>query len=207
MKYKLPLAVPAGKHIYITQPYGRTYLTNEPVGPNGEPHFHYGSDIALGTPEETYGAAIVCPFPSAVVEKSSFTTAMSDNFNCVQLDYVQPDGKKLSLLLGHISALETPTAYTEGQVVAYVGNAGNVSPKPDIAHPYNGAHLHMALHVDGVATDPALFFDLVNGYVGGDTGQERDMPPAIWAVEQLIKNLEGFTGHKIPWTPQPFPTS
>lgn len=70
MKYKLPLAVPAGKHIYITQPYGRTYLTNEPVGPNGEPHFHYGSDIALGTPEETYGAAIVCPFPSAVVEKS-----------------------------------------------------------------------------------------------------------------------------------------
>ena len=43
----------------------------------------------------------------------------------------------------------------QGQVIAYVGNTGNVSPKPTAANPHAGAHLHFEVWVNGTRVNPA----------------------------------------------------
>lgn len=46
------------------------------------------------------------------------------------------------------------TQVKQGQVIAYVGNSGNVSPKPTAANPHAGAHLHFEVWVNGVRVNP-----------------------------------------------------
>ncbi len=43
----------------------------------------------------------------------------------------------------------------QGQVIAYVGNTGNVSPRPSAANPHAGAHLHFEVWVNGDRVNPA----------------------------------------------------
>lgn len=43
----------------------------------------------------------------------------------------------------------------QGQVIAYVGNTGNVSPKPSPSNPHAGAHLHFEVYVNGTRVNPA----------------------------------------------------
>lgn len=43
----------------------------------------------------------------------------------------------------------------QGQVIAYVGNTGNVSPKPSASNPHAGAHLHFEVWVNGERENPA----------------------------------------------------
>ncbi len=43
----------------------------------------------------------------------------------------------------------------QGQVIAYVGNTGNVSPKPTASNPHAGAHLHFEVWVNGTRVNPA----------------------------------------------------
>lgn len=42
----------------------------------------------------------------------------------------------------------------QGQVIAYVGNTGNVSPKPTAANPHAGAHLHFEVWINGDRVNP-----------------------------------------------------
>lgn len=44
---------------------------------------------------------------------------------------------------------------TQGQVIAYVGNTGNVSPRPSASNPHAGAHLHFEVWVNGERVNPA----------------------------------------------------
>ena len=43
----------------------------------------------------------------------------------------------------------------QGQVIAYVGNTGNVSPKPSASNPHAGAHLHFEVWVNGTRVNPS----------------------------------------------------
>lgn len=43
----------------------------------------------------------------------------------------------------------------QGQVIAYVGNTGNVSPKPTASNPHAGAHLHFEVWVNSTRVNPA----------------------------------------------------
>lgn len=43
----------------------------------------------------------------------------------------------------------------QGQVIALVGNTGNVSPKPTASNPHAGAHLHFEVWVNGTRVNPA----------------------------------------------------
>lgn len=43
----------------------------------------------------------------------------------------------------------------QGQVIAYVGNTGNVSPRPTESNPHAGAHLHFEVWVNGERVNPA----------------------------------------------------
>lgn len=43
----------------------------------------------------------------------------------------------------------------QGQIIAEVGNSGNVSPKPTDANPHAGAHLHFEVWINGTRTNPA----------------------------------------------------
>lgn len=43
----------------------------------------------------------------------------------------------------------------QGQVIAYVGNTGNVRPKPTASNPHAGAHLHFEVWVNGTRVNPA----------------------------------------------------
>ena len=44
---------------------------------------------------------------------------------------------------------------SQGQVIAYVGNTGNVSPRPSASNPHAGAHLHFEVWVNGTRVNPA----------------------------------------------------
>jgi len=43
----------------------------------------------------------------------------------------------------------------QGQVIAYVGNTGNVNPRPTASNPHAGAHLHFEVWVNGTRVNPA----------------------------------------------------
>lgn len=43
----------------------------------------------------------------------------------------------------------------QGDVIAYVGNTGNVSPRPTASNPHAGAHLHFEVWVNGERVNPA----------------------------------------------------
>ncbi len=43
----------------------------------------------------------------------------------------------------------------QGQVIAYVGNTGNVRPRPTASNPHAGAHLHFEVWVNGDRVNPA----------------------------------------------------
>lgn len=43
----------------------------------------------------------------------------------------------------------------QGQVIALVGNTGNVKPKPTASNPHAGAHLHFEVWVNGTRVNPA----------------------------------------------------
>lgn len=42
----------------------------------------------------------------------------------------------------------------QGDVIAYVGNTGNVSPRPTASNPHAGAHLHFEVWVNGTRVNP-----------------------------------------------------
>lgn len=42
----------------------------------------------------------------------------------------------------------------QGDVIAYVGNTGNVSPRPSASNPHAGAHLHFEVWVNGTRVNP-----------------------------------------------------
>ena len=194
MLYNIPLRVPAGRVVSITQEFkdaARVAWYKENGVTTNE---HTGLDLACGSDWETYGTPFVCPFSSATLHAREIESATGPKGSRVQIRHVDWKGRELILGGLHLSEISENAGFVEGDVIGYIGNSGSVTPKPSIIRPAAGAHLHLTLLVDGKLTDPTLFFDVRNPYRGADTGIAKDLPAADWAVKELLRIVSGIMG-------------
>lgn len=197
MLYNIPLRVPAGRVVSITQEFkdeARVAWYKENGITTNE---HTGLDLACGDSWQTYGTPFVCPFPKAELIAREVAADPGLKAGRVQIRHVDWKGRELILGGLHLSEVSDNAGFIEGDVVGFIGNSGAVTPKPSLMNPAAGAHLHMTLRVDGVLTDPCLFFDVQTPYRGADTGYEKDKPAADWAVRELLHLIAGMTGKPV----------
>lgn len=114
--------------------------------------FHKGIDITSGN---AYGKPIVAADSGRVMMAGwgNYGTGYGGYGNVVAIDH----GGGYSTLYAHCSGVAVSTGQTvkKGQVIAYVGNTGDVSGSYG-AHP--GTHLHFEIRVNGVAKNPMNWF-------------------------------------------------
>lgn len=197
MLYNIPLRVPPGRVVSITQPFKSTEMVAFYKSQGLDIKEHTGLDLVCGDSWQTYGTPFVCPFPKAELVSAENYPEPGQKGGRVQIRCVDWKGRELILGGLHLSEVSDNVGFLEGDVIGFIGNSGPVFPAPDIAHPAAGAHLHLTLRVDGVLTDPALFFDVQNPYRGPDTGYEKDKPAAMWAVRELLSLIGGMTGKPV----------
>lgn len=189
MKYKLPLLIPEGYVPHIVALFGDTssvawYREN---GLNLD--YHNGVDIALITPELTYGTAIVCPVPAAELSKTWWENSMSTSGNGIQIAW-EENNDRYNMRAWHCSEIVTKSSYKEGNVIGYIGNSGLVRPAPTPQSPFGGSHIHLMLYKNGVLVDPLTVFNRDDWFISTtDTGIEKDLPPLRWALQFVLKQL------------------
>lgn len=111
---------------------------------------HQGIDFTTaGATGNTYGKAIVAA-ADGVVYSAEYHYSWGNN---VYIDH----GNGVYTRYAHCSSMVVSKGQTvkQGQVIAYVGNTGNVSPKPTASNPHAGAHLHFEVWVNGKRVNPA----------------------------------------------------
>ena len=124
--------------------YGRITTHFGEADPWGVPH--RGTDFAApaGTPIRAIADGIV-----------SAAAAMYSYGNCVQISHgTAGDGCQYDSLYAHMSsiAVQPGETVTQGQIIGYVGNTGNVYSTGG-----GGYHLHLELRVNGSRTDPLIY--------------------------------------------------
>ncbi len=111
---------------------------------------HKGIDFTTaGATGNTYGKEIRAA-ADGVVYSSEYHYSWGNN---VYINH----GNGVYTRYAHCSKLLVGKGQTvkQGQVIAYVGNTGNVSPRPSAANPHAGAHLHFEVWVNGDRVNPA----------------------------------------------------
>jgi hypothetical protein len=196
LKFPLPIVLPAGTKVTVTQPFGVTANTLEPIGPNGEPHFHYGIDLVWGPDNVIFGTPLVLP---EVATESSYVLPPG-NVNqptpYVMFNFTGASGTKYTMELAHCSAIFLGAQYGKGKIVALAGNYGLVAPTPTIADPFAGSHLHLGLQIDGKYVDPAEYFDVTQFTVGPKRDPSNCVPRINWACQQVEAELQALVSAK-----------
>lgn len=111
---------------------------------------HKGIDfITKGATGNTYGKEIRAA-ADGVVYSAEYHYSWGNN---VYINH----GNGVYTRYAHCSEMLVSAGDTvkQGQVIAYVGNTGNVSPKPSASNPHAGAHLHFEVWVNGTRVNPA----------------------------------------------------
>lgn len=111
---------------------------------------HQGIDFTTaGATGNTYGKEIRAA-ADGVVYSSEYHYSWGNN---VYINH----GNGVYTRYAHCSRLLVGKGQTvkQGQVIAYVGNTGNVSPRPSASNPHAGAHLHFEVWVNGKRVNPA----------------------------------------------------
>ncbi len=111
---------------------------------------HKGIDFATSGPTgSAYGKEIRAA-ADGVVYSSEYHYSWGNN---VYINH----GNGVYTRYAHCSKLLVGKGQTvkQGQVIAYVGNTGNVSPRPSAENPHAGAHLHFEVWVNGERVNPA----------------------------------------------------
>lgn len=111
---------------------------------------HKGIDfITKGATGNTYGKEIRAA-ADGVVYSAEYHYSWGNN---VYINH----GNGVYTRYAHCSKMLVSAGKTvkQGQVIAYVGNTGNVSPKPSASNPHAGAHLHFEVWVNGTRVNPA----------------------------------------------------
>lgn len=111
---------------------------------------HKGIDFTTaGATGNTYGKEIRAA-ADGVVDSSEYHYSWGNN---VFINH----GNGVYTRYAHCSKLLVGKGETvkQGQVIAYVGNTGNVSPRPSAANPHAGAHLHFEVWVNKERVNPA----------------------------------------------------
>lgn len=111
---------------------------------------HKGIDfITRGATGNTYGKEIRAA-ADGVVYSAEYHFSWGKN---VYINH----GNGVYTRYAHCSRMVVSAGQTvkQGQVIAYVGNTGNVSPKPTASNPHAGAHLHFEVWVNGTRVNPS----------------------------------------------------
>ncbi len=122
---------------------------NQPYTWNGHSG-HRGVDIrTAGGGGNTYGKEI-----RAVADGVVFTAEYHSSWgNNVYINH----GNGVYTRYAHCSAMLVSSGQhvKQGQVIARVGNSGNVYPRPNASNPHAGAHLHFEVWINGKRVNPA----------------------------------------------------
>lgn len=191
-KWRIPIAVAPGHRVILTQPYGPTSNPLEPKGPNDEPHFHYGLDLVCGDDHYTYGAPVVCPFPSGVITSEMVAGSIDGEGSYLFCAHTDANGIERKILCYHLSEAQPVGMVAEGSVLGKIGNTGLVSPKPSLVDPYAGAHLHLEYYINGVRVDPLPHFDITNPFIGPVPSKADALPATNWLIGKLYDLLRPF---------------
>lgn len=111
---------------------------------------HQGIDFTTaGATGNTYGKEIRAA-ADGVVYSAEYHYSWGNN---VYINH----GNGVYTRYAHCSQLLVSAGQTvkQGQVIAYVGNTGNVYPRPTDSNPHAGAHLHFEVWVNGTRVNPA----------------------------------------------------
>lgn len=111
---------------------------------------HQGIDFTTaGATGNTYGKEIRAAADGKVYS-AEYHYSWGNN---VYIDH----GNGVYTRYAHCSQLLVSAGQTvkQGQVIAYVGNTGNVYPRPTASNPHAGAHLHFEVWVNGKRVNPA----------------------------------------------------
>ncbi len=184
-KFDLPVLLPPGVEATVTQPFGVTANELEPIGPNGEAHFHYGVDLVFGTPAETYGTPIVMPFVDGRIAGYLLPPSTYSDTPFVSVSGVGATGNRYLVVFDHIANFFMQDAYAHLSILGTVGNYGTVSPVPTPENPFGGSHLHLGLMCDDIWVDPLEYFDIKSPHIGGPHDPANDVPRLVWALAQL----------------------
>jgi len=114
---------------------------------------HKGIDlITKGATGNTYGKEIRAAAAGTVVFAGAGTGSSWSYGNFVTIDH----GNGVSTRYAHCSsvAVASGAKVAQGQVIAYVGNTGNVYPRPSSENPHAGAHLHFEVIINGNRVNP-----------------------------------------------------
>ncbi len=110
---------------------------------------HKGIDFCTrGATGNTYGKAIRAA-ADGVVYSAEYHYSWGNN---VYINH----GDGVYTRYAHCSSIVVSAGQTvkQGQIIAYVGNTGNVSPRPTPSNPHAGAHLHFEVWVNGTRVNP-----------------------------------------------------
>jgi len=199
MPWKLPIKT--YRKPTITQVFGETKNNEWYKSVGIDIPSHNGVDFGIGTPVQTYGTPLVCPFPVASVVKVTFTTPMETKGNGVTIQYKDEKKIRWQLVLWHTGevAIKMFDTLKEGDEICFIGNSGICRPAPTPERPYDGSHLHLMLYKNGVLVNPMDYFDENNWYVvSTDSGWEHDLEPLKWSwgvrgvTDWFIKFLEAL---------------
>ena len=193
--WKFPLQIPANRKVLVTQGYKSKELQDFYASQGLKIDQHNAIDVVCGTNRETYGTPVVCPFPKATILRSHFGTAVgstNDNNNFIQIGYTE-GATRYEVGGLHLSEIvEKPVGYVfkEGEEMAYLGNAGTITPAPTIGNPYAGAHAHISFFINGIVQDPLQFLNITNPFIGPDSSWFKDLPPIRWAIAEAQKAID-----------------
>ena len=110
---------------------------------------HKGIDFCTrGATGNTYGKAIRAA-ADGVVYSAEYHYSWGNN---VYINH----GDGVYTRYAHCSSIVVSAGQTvkQGEIIAYVGNTGNVSPRPSESNPHAGAHLHFEVWVNGIRVNP-----------------------------------------------------
>lgn len=110
---------------------------------------HKGIDFCTrGATGNTYGKAIRAA-ADGVVYSAEYHYSWGNN---VYINH----GDGVYTRYAHCSSIVVSAGQEvkQGQIIAYVGNTGNVSPRPSESNPHAGAHLHFEVWVNGTRVNP-----------------------------------------------------
>lgn len=114
---------------------------------------HKGLDlITSGGTGNTYGKEIRAAASGTVIFAGAGSGSSWSYGTFVTIDH----GNGVSTRYAHCSgvAVSSGAKVVQGQVIAYVGNTGNVYPRPSSDNPHAGAHLHFEVILNGNRVNP-----------------------------------------------------
>ena len=199
MRHPLPLSIPEGYKVAVTQPFGDKSNVDWYHKNGLNIDSHNGVDLIIvfegcTRPQQmaaTYGTKIVSPVP-AHLDQKWWTTPLSSQGNGVQVSW--RDGvDKISMRTWHCSEVYAKPNYEALETLGLIGNSGLVWPAPNNACVLCGSHLHLMTYKNGTLVDPETIFDYTKWHVSEDTGVEKDLAPFFHFLGKIKDMVFSFS--------------